>query len=101
MGHKRSEKLLLVLVLLSPAALTPQMPPQPGRLAISSDPTGATVTINGQQMGQHTDATFVVSPGTYTVSVSLEGKLSCSGISLTVSAGQTAGGKCTASGWRQ
>ncbi|MGB6689854.1 MAG: PEGA domain-containing protein [Terracidiphilus sp.] len=100
MRYKTSEKILLASILLSPAALAPQMPPQPGRLAISSDPQGAIVTINGQRVDQHTNATFVVSPGTYTVSVSLEGKLNCPGTSLTVSAGQTVARECTASGWR-
>jgi hypothetical protein len=101
MSYKTSRRMLLASILLSPAALTPQMPPQPGKLAISSDPTGAIITINGQQMGQHTNATFAVSPGTYTVSVSLEGKLNCPGIRLTLSAGQTVARECTASGWRE
>ena len=93
-------KLLPIAALLCPATLLPQMPPQPGKLAISSEPPGATVSIKGQVMTQHTNGTFLVSPGTYAIVVtSQDGKLKCTG-SLTVASGQTASADCTAAGWR-
>lgn len=58
----------LCCVLLLPAASS-QTSPQLGKLVIKSTPQGATITINGQTMNQQTDATFVVSPGNYKVSV--------------------------------
>jgi PEGA domain len=102
MSHKTlwKKKLQLTILLLLPAALQPQMPPQSGRLVISSQPTGAIVTINGKEMGQHTNATFVVSSGNYRVSVaSADGSLHCTEIILSVSGGQTVGRTCTAKGW--
>ena len=94
------KKLQVAILLLLPAALQPQMPPQSGRLVISSEPTGAVVTINGKQMGQHTNATFVVSSGNYRVSVaSVDGSLHCAEIIISVSGGQTVGRTCTAKGW--
>jgi len=62
---------ILMLLLLVPAAIQPQiMPPQPpGKLNIYSQPPGAVVTINNKQQSQHTNAAFVVTPGNYTVLV--------------------------------
>jgi hypothetical protein len=95
--YMTSKTMLAVLTLL---AMAPQMPPQPGRLVISSEPAGATVTINGSVVAQHTNATFLVSPGTYAIVVSSQdGGMKCTG-SLTVTAGQTASATCTAAGWR-
>jgi hypothetical protein len=92
--------ILFVSILLCPAALSPQMPPQPGKLVISSYPTDALIAINGKQVSQHTNATFLVSPGTYQIEVaSTDGRIKCSG-ALTVAAGQTAGATCTATGWK-
>lgn len=100
MRYKTSWKIMLVAVFLLPARLVPQMPSL-GRLVISSEPTGAMVTINGKQQDQPTNATFVVSAGTYKVSVaSLDGKLKCGTISLTVSVGQAVTRDCTAAGWQ-
>lgn len=94
--------ILLLSLLLCPLALRSQMPPQPGRLVITSEPPGATVTINGKQVSQHTNATFLVSPGSYTVSVaSPDGRLSCPATTLSVSSGQTTTGDCSAAGWKQ
>jgi hypothetical protein len=94
--------ILLLSLLLCPLALRPQMPPQPGKLVITSEPPGATVTINGNQVNQHTNATFLVSPGSYTVTViSRDGKLSCSPPTpLRVTSGQTVTGDCSAAGWK-
>ena len=100
MKRVTSMTLLSVAVLLCPATLKPQMPPQPGKLVISSEPPGATVSINGTVMAQHTNATFLVSPGKYAVMVaSQDGRLKCTG-SLSVTSGQTASADCTAAGWR-
>ena len=75
MRYKTFSKIMLVAAFLWPATLAPQMP-SVGRLVISSEPTGAMVTINGKQQDQPTNATFVVSAGTYKVSVaSVDGKL--------------------------
>jgi PEGA domain len=93
--------MLLGSLLFFPATLLPQMPPQPGRLVISSDPAGAMVTINGRQMGQRTNATFVVSPGKYRVEVvGPGGNPTCRAIDLAVSAGQTVAKQCSAAGWK-
>jgi hypothetical protein len=100
MRYATSRTMLFVSILLCPAALSPQMPPQPGKLLISSEPAGATITINGNKVSQHTNATFLVSPGRYAIVVtSQDGRLKCSG-ALSVSAGQTAGATCTATGWK-
>ena len=100
MKFTTSWKLLPIAALMCPAALLPQMPPQPGKLAISSEPPGATVSINGKVMSQHTNATFLVSPGTYAIVVtSQDGRLKCTG-SLSVTSGQTASADCTMAGWR-
>jgi hypothetical protein len=73
--------------------------PSLGRLVISSEPPGATVTINGKQQNQLTNASFVVSAGKYTVSVAnADGKLKCSD-TLIVSVGQVVKRNCTATGW--
>lgn len=96
-----SWKLLPYSLLLIPALLLPQMPPQPGRLTISSDPAGAIVTINGRQVSERTNASFVVSPGNYQVSVaSQDGKLRCPEITLTVGAGRTVARNCVANTWK-
>jgi hypothetical protein len=94
-----STTLLSLAIFLRPAALSPQMPPQPGKLAISSSPTGAAVSINGSVMQQQTNATFLVSPGTYAIVVNYQNQFKCTG-SLTVASGQTASATCTAAGWR-
>lgn len=94
--------LLTASILVSPTTTWSQMPPPPGRLVISSNPGGAIVTINGERMTQPTNATFVVSPGTYTVTVtSATSNLNCPGISLNVSGGQTVSRTCSARGWEQ
>lgn len=80
-------------------AASAQMPPQSGKLVILSEPTGAKVTINTAQMQSHTNATFVVAPGTYSVSVAA-GALVCPSISLTVAGGQTITKTCTSMGWQ-
>jgi hypothetical protein len=101
MRYKASGKMLLLLNLLFATALWPQMPPQPGRLVILSEPAGAIVTINGKQVDQHTNATFLVSPGNYKVAVaSSDGKLSCPEITLSISSGQTVTSECIPTGWK-
>lgn len=90
---------ILTLVLLVPAALEPQiMPPQPGRLNIYSQPAGASVYINGQKQSHPTNATFVVTPGNYRVSVSAaNASFSCPEKQLTVNPGQTLNLTCYSS----
>lgn len=90
MSYRISLEILLGLTLLCPPALSPQMPPQPGKLVIKSEPTGARITINGNIQPQRTNSTFLVSPGSYQVSVGVKGeKTSCSVILLKVSPGET------------
>jgi PEGA domain-containing protein len=76
-----------------------QMPPQSAKLVILSEPSGATVTINDKKMNSTTSATFVVSPGTYVVSVAA-GALVCPNITLTVTGGETLTRTCTNVGWK-
>ena len=86
-------------MLLIAAALPAQSPKQPGKLAISSVPKGASIFVNGSKMGQ-TDATFVVSPGNYRVSVTGgTGSLNCPTKSVTVSVGSQVSLNCSTSGW--
>jgi hypothetical protein len=99
MRHRTPSKIVMVSVLLWTVSLCPQMPSL-GRLVISSEPAGATVTINGRQQSQLTNATFVVSAGKYTVSVaSADRRLKCSD-TLIVSVGQVVKRNCTATGWK-
>jgi len=67
-----------------------QMPPAPGKLQIKSQPTGAQITINGTVITQATDATLVVSPGQYSVSVGTAGGSPyCAATSVTIQANDT------------
>ncbi len=91
--------MLLAAIGTLPLAASAQMPPQSAKLVILSEPSGATVKINGQTMHSTTSATFVVSPGTYLVSVAA-GALVCPEIKLTVVGGQTLTKTCTSTGWQ-
>jgi hypothetical protein len=74
----------------------------PGRLRVTSEPPGATVTIDNRQMSKQTDSTFVVFPGNHTVSVKGKdqaGKIMYCAASLYVGAGATKSVHCTARGW--
>lgn len=99
MKRQKNFRMLLVAVGMLPLAASPQMPPQSAKLVIQSEPVGATVTINNQQMHSATNATFVVSPGSYVVSVAA-GALVCPNITLTVSAGEKLTKTCTSTGWK-
>ena len=70
MSHKIL--VLLALIVLCSLVSWSQMPPQPCKLVIKSEPPNATVTINGVS-GKHTEVTFIVTPGTYKVSVGGQG----------------------------
>jgi len=105
MGSIKLRRMVLVSFLLLPSGLVPQMPPQPARLIITSDPAGAIVTINGTAMGRRTNATFAVSPGSYAVTVSYtdpnhsEKSFSCPNDTVKVAAGATIRLNCTTAGW--
>jgi hypothetical protein len=90
---------LVAAIGMLPLALSAQMPPQTCKLVIMSEPSDAVVMINGRKMENPTNATFVVLPGTYTVSVS-SSALVCPDIKLTVSVGQTLTRDCTKMGWQ-
>ena len=101
MNHRLTElALLAALIQLLPAAADSQMPPQLGRLVVSSEPAGAVVSINGKSVAQRTNATFLVSLGSYSISVSSpDSSLKCTG-TFPVSGGQTVSCDCSANGWR-
>lgn len=93
-------RVALYCLLLLASALMAQTPKRPGKLTISSTPKGAAIFVNGQQMGQTTDATFVISPGTFKVSVSGGGgNLNCPVKSVQVTAGGLTELSCTSAGW--
>jgi hypothetical protein len=101
MKHKTCRRNLMAAISLMPLGLWAQMPPQPGKLTILSEPSGAIVTINGNKMNQPTNATFVVSAGLYTVSVaSADKSLACPDTPLNVVGGQTVTRRCTVTGWQ-
>jgi PEGA domain len=88
-------------ILGSPTAFA-QMLSKPGTLVIKSEPSGAQVTINGVSANQTTDATFVVSAATYTVSVGTpSGKPNCPPKAIQVGSGETVVWICAQSGWVQ
>ncbi|MGD0648039.1 MAG: PEGA domain-containing protein [Acidobacteriaceae bacterium] len=101
MSSKRLLRAWPGLVLLCSATLSPQMPPQPARLVIDSDPSGAALTINGVSRGERTNATLNVSPGSYKVSVGASGGTPhCAGtLAIKVNSGQTATWLCTGTSW--
>jgi len=59
----------LCWILAITPAVSPQSPAQPGKLHITSTPTGAKIIVNGDTRPEVTPITLVVSPGTYTVQV--------------------------------
>lgn len=86
--------------LLLPAGLPSQTPQKTGKLIVTSTPQGATIMINGKKAGQPTDATFVVSAGTYRVSVTA-GNLNCPARAFAVASGSQTRAHCTAAGWTE
>jgi len=85
---------------LFPWLLRPQA--APGRLQVTSEPPGATVTLDNKQMPRRTDSTFVVFPGNHMVAVTGKDKtgqtMRCTA-SLNISSGVTKSVHCTAKGW--
>jgi PEGA domain len=69
-----------------------------GKLVIQSTPSGANISINGKSMGQ-TPASFVVSLGTYSVTVT-GAELNCPSRVVGVTPGSTVTLTCTSSGWQ-
>ncbi len=77
-------------------------PPAFNKLVINSDPTGAKISINGNQRAEVTPQTYVVGPGRYTVSVSGGPKnLNCQFQPVTATSGSTFTFNCTVSGQQQ
>jgi hypothetical protein len=92
--------LILGSGLLSAQGSLSQMPSQPGTLEIRSEPTGASVTINDQLVGTPTNATLVISPGKYTVSVGTKGATPyCGPQSVTVQSNETQVLVCSGTRW--
>ena len=78
----------LSLLLLSPGLFL-QTGKQPGLLKVTSYPPGASVRINNNPMNGKTNATFVVTPGQYTVTAQgASGNLNCQPSPATVNSGQ-------------
>ena len=75
-----------------------QSPGQPGRLAVNSTPPGARITVNGKDLNQQTDATFVLPSGKYSIAVS-SGTLNCPSREVTVTSGQQTTVHCSSGGW--
>ena len=64
-----------------------------GRIHITSMPTGASITINGELTGRITPQTITGEPGTYEIIMGLDGYQSCSN-TITLSAGQNLDVNC-------
>jgi PEGA domain len=94
-------RLYLILALVFGAQATfSQMPPQSGTLEIKSEPTGASVTIDGTRVTALTNTSLVVAPGKYTVSVGDKGgNPNCAPQSVTVRSNETKVMLCNATSW--
>jgi PEGA domain len=98
----RALETALSCVVLSQPVLLPQAPSPPARLVVMSNPTGARIAVNGRNMDQLTDTTFVVPPGTYRIAVTGgSGNLNCLDRELRVTSGQEERLYCTVNGWAQ
>jgi len=92
----------LLLSLLCMPADSLQSPMQPGKLVIESAPKGASITVNGRAINQPTDATFVVPPGSYAVSVTGgPGNVNCKSKDVPINSGQTVTVRCVGNDWAQ
>jgi len=87
---------------LRPHALLLQSPGfSGGKLEIKSVPDGANISVNGRRLEQKTDATFVVSPGNYRITVTGgPGSLNCGERSVSVYSGNVTTVTCTKDGWK-
>lgn len=95
-------KLAACCLFLFPAILSSQRPPQPGRLFVTSTPSGAAILIDGQRTGKMTDFTFLVSPGNHSLTLSQPGLQKCAvKTNVLVRSGYTASIGCTSAGWSQ
>jgi len=74
---------LLVALVAAPNA-SPQMPARPGKLHLTSNPTGQRIIINKQLRSEVTESTLIVSPGKYTVQIG-----NCQEQSVSVASGVT------------
>jgi hypothetical protein len=83
-------------ILLAPVAASSQMP-SIAKLIVKSNPIRAAISINDKPTGQFTDAVFVVSPGSYKVSVS--GNANCGDQTVTVQSGETKTLTCSGGNW--
>jgi len=93
-----TRKIAACCLLLWPASLPSQRPPQPSKLTVTSTPAAADIGIDGKQMKQ-TPFTFYVSAGNHSVSVTSPGLKKCPARQLLVPAGSAVTVNCTEQGW--
>ena len=87
-------------VLLFPSLSSSQRPPSPGKLLVTSDPPGASITIDNQSMGHSTNYMFVVSPGEHSVAVKSTTLQNCATpAKVTVPSGSRTTINCRVAGW--
>jgi hypothetical protein len=100
MSARTELTLALCSTLLAAAAAWSQMPSQPGKLEVKSQPTGARVEIDGTVIPQTTDATLVILPGNYTVSVGASGSAPhCPSTAVTIRSNETKVLVCKGTAW--
>jgi hypothetical protein len=93
-------ELSLVWAFVRPSTISSQSPGfNWGRLVVQSTSQGAEILVNGKDTNRQTNATFVVSPGDYSVSVS--GKANCGGQKFHVDSGGTTTITCANGQWTQ
>ncbi len=83
-------KAIVCALMLLPSGPAFQTQQSSGYLHVTSDPPGVTIVINNKSTGAKTNATVVVTPGTYTVTATSGSKnLSCQPAPVQVNSGET------------
>ncbi len=89
-------KKALCSALLFPVLLPSQRPPMPGKLNVTSTPSGVKITMDQAATNRYTPALFVVSAGNHTVSLA-GGQ--CGVARVDVDPGSIWTANCDKSGW--
>jgi hypothetical protein len=66
---------IAMLLLGKPWAADKLQAPKPGRIAVTTTPKGATISIDGQQVASETPAVIARPPGTYKIAIAASGFL--------------------------